>query len=691
MRHRGILLASLLLTSALAHAEVPHPITPDDIARLKDVGSPAIAPAGDWVAYTVRSTDVAADKQFTHIWMTNWDGSRTVQLTGRDKESESSPHFSPDGTRLGFTSSRGDDKDADTALWVLDRAGGEARPLTGITGSVDDFVWSPDSKTILLTVTDPDPDKSKPDTAKPDTAKPEATKDATNDAAKDTLKDSPKPIVIDRFTFKSDEGGYLGKQLSRLWLYDVATAIARRLTTGDYTEGLGAFSPDGSRIVFVSNRAADPDRGHDSNLYIIRPGATPAEPTRLTMYDGEDNPIQAGSAPAWSRDGRRIAYIQGGPVKFIGYGTSLLATIAPDGGSPTILTPTLDRNVSNPIWSADGKSIRFTIEDDGIVRIASVGATGGKITPQIAGNRVFGDLTPGPNNRTVALVSTPSMPTEVFAIEGTTARQLSHQNDDWSKTVIINPVQASSFKSKDGTEVHGFITTPANQPAGPAKTILYNHGGPQSQFNYGFNIVWQIFAGHGYSVVSSNPRGSTGRGQDYGRAIYAAWGSVDVEDALSAVDDAVARNIADPAKLGVAGWSYGGMLTNYTIASTQRFKAAVSGASISNILAGYGTDQYINDYETELGTPWEHPDVWMKISYPFYQNQRITTPTLFMAGDKDFNVPLLNSEQMYQALRSRGIDSKLVIYPGEHHGLTRPSFLKDRMDRWLAWFDARVK
>ncbi len=153
------------------------------------------------------------------------------------------------------------------------------------------------------------------------------------------------------------------------------------------------------------------------------------------------------------------------------------------------------------------------------------------------------------------------------------------------------------------------------------------------------------------------------------------------------MDDAVARGVADPNRLVVGGWNYGGILTNYLIASDKRFKAAVSGASISNVLAGYGTDQYALDYETELGRPWENPSVWMKLSYPFYQNGRITTPTLFMAGDKDFNVPLQNSEQMYQALRSRSIDTGLIIYPGQFHGLTRPSFLKDRMERWLAWYD----
>jgi dipeptidyl aminopeptidase/acylaminoacyl peptidase len=290
------------------------------------------------------------------------------------------------------------------------------------------------------------------------------------------------------------------------------------------------------------------------------------------------------------------------------------------------------------------------------------------------------------------ILTTPTQPAEVFALDASGAvRQLSHQNDAWLKTVDVAPTLRTSFKSKDGTEVHGFLVTPAKAaPGQKLPTMLFNHGGPQSQLAAAFSLDWQIYAGHGLAVAASNFRGGTGRGQAYSAAIYGKWGTVDVADALGAIDDAVARGVADPNRLVVGGWSYGGILTNYVIASDRRFKAAVSGASISNVLAGYGTDQYTLDYETELGRPWEHPEVWMKLSYPFYQNARIATPTLFMAGDRDFNVPLLNSEQMYQALKSRGVDAGLIIYPGQFHGLTRPSFLKDRMERWLAWYDAHL-
>ena len=224
-----------------------------------------------------------------------------------------------------------------------------------------------------------------------------------------------------------------------------------------------------------------------------------------------------------------------------------------------------------------------------------------------------------------------------------------------------------------------------------SKGLLRPHGGPQSQYASEFDFEKQLFAANGYLVVLPNPRGSTGRGTDFAMGIYAKWGTVDVEDDLAAVDDAVARGLADPEKLGVGGWSYGGMSTDYLIASTTRFKAATSGASIANIMAGYGTDQYIRDYEAELGLPWEHPEVWARISYPFLHAEKIKTPTLFLCGESDFNVPLPNSQQMYQALRSLGVPTELVIYPGQFHGLKKPTYLLDRVKRYLEWYAKYIR
>jgi dipeptidyl aminopeptidase/acylaminoacyl peptidase len=235
--------------------------------------------------------------------------------------------------------------------------------------------------------------------------------------------------------------------------------------------------------------------------------------------------------------------------------------------------------------------------------------------------------------------------------------------------------------------VHGFLVVPPDaKPGVRLPALLRLHGGPQSQYTNAFYFELQLFAASGYAVIAPNPRGSTGRGTEFSRAIYADWGHKDVEDDLAAVDDAVAKGIADASRLGVGGWSYGGMSTNYVIASTARFRAATSGASISNILAGYGTDQYVRDYENELGAPWKNLDAWMRISFPFVHADRIRTPTLFLCGEKDFNVPLPNSEVMYQSLRSLGVPTELVIYPGQFHGLTKPTYLLDRYRRYIDWY-----
>jgi dipeptidyl aminopeptidase/acylaminoacyl peptidase len=323
-----------------------------------------------------------------------------------------------------------------------------------------------------------------------------------------------------------------------------------------------------------------------------------------------------------------------------------------------------------------------------VSHLARVPAAGGTVERVVEGKRALEDLSVGRDGRVALTSSATDRPTEVFALEGRDLRKLTAQNDAWLVQVRLAPVEELSVKSRDGTAIHGFVVKPADyRPGSRYPTLLRIHGGPVWQYFHDFaNLDWQVFAAQGYVVVGVNPRGSSGRGEKFSTAIFAAWGEKDGDDVLAAVDHLVAAGIADPERLGIGGWSYGGILTNQVIARDRRFKAATSGAGQGNALIGYGTDMYTLEYELELGKPWANLDAWRRVSQPFLRADRIVTPTLFLCGQEDWNVPLINSEQMYQALKSLGRKTELVIYPEEAHGIRRPTFVQDRMERYLAWY-----
>ncbi len=258
----------------------------------------------------------------------------------------------------------------------------------------------------------------------------------------------------------------------------------------------------------------------------------------------------------------------------------------------------------------------------------------------------------------------------------------------------LGATEEVEFKSKDGTDIHGLLTYPVGYVKGTKVPLLLRiHGGPNGQDQHGLSLERQFFAANGYAVLAVNYRGSSGRGQKFSRAIWADWGNYEVQDLQAGVDQIIKMGVADPDRLGIGGWSYGGILTDYMIASDTRFKAATSGAGTAFTVAFYGTDQYIIQYDYEIGPPW-NPKSWetyVKLSYPFLHADRIQTPTLFLGGERDFNVPVQGSQQMYQALRSLGIDTQLIIYPNEFHGIQRPSYQRDRMERYLAWYEKYVK
>ena len=662
-----LFLAGLIVSlapSRSVRADGPRPLQPEDITLLRTVGDPQLSPNGAFVAYTVGTMDLAKDKRATNLWLARWDGSENRALTSGEHK-QTHPRWSPDGKTLAFLSSRSDEHE-DDQVWLLPLAGGEAERVTEIKGGVEDFAWSPDSKRLALVVQDPDP---------------------RDPEGHEKDKKTVPPLVIDRFQFKQDMEGYLTERYRHLRLLDLGTHKVENLTEGKHDDVLPSWSPDGQEIAFVTKRGADPDRTENWDVYVIA-AQTGARERQLTTSPENDGIPEASCAPAWSPDGQSIAYLHGADPKKIEYGVNTLAVIPAKGGEARVLTAALDRNVIQPRWAADGKSLTVLVEDDGarsLRRVALEGSTARE--PLLDGRRDLTVYAAAPGGHMVALASTPECPYEVYAVDGGSLRPLSKQNDPFLAQIKLARTEETRFKSADGTEVHGFLVRALDAPTGrKGPALLRPHGGPQSEYTCAFNFEAQLFAAHGYAVILPNPRGGTGRGEQYALGIYGAWGSVDVQDDLAAVDDAVARGVADPDRLGVGGWSYGGISTNYLIASTTRFKAATSGASSANMLATYGTDEYIRDLQSEFGPPWQDPQKWLAFSYAFYHADRIKTPTLFLCGESDFNVPLLNSEQMYQALRVLNVPTELVIYPGQFHGLTVPSYQVDRLKRYLDWY-----
>jgi dipeptidyl aminopeptidase/acylaminoacyl peptidase len=377
----------------------------------------------------------------------------------------------------------------------------------------------------------------------------------------------------------------------------------------------------------------------------------------------------------------------------IWYATNHLATAPADGSGPArILTRELDRNVSNPTWERDGSAIWFGLEDSAEDHLARIAPDGSGLRRVVAGPVTVQSFDAGgPSGCVAVLMGRTDLPGELFVVEKGGLRSLTDVNGELLRGLRLGEVREVTFPSADGTEIEGFVHFPPGFTEGMRyPTLLRIHGGPVAQYSHSFNFEAHLFAANGYLVVTPNPRGSSGYGQAFSEAIWADWGNRDYDDVMAGVDYAVARGWADADRLGVGGWSYGGILTDHVITRTDRFKAAISGASEVLYVANYGHDHYQLQWEQELGLPWESREAWERIS-PFNRVDRITTPTLLMGGEKDWNVPIQNSEQLYQALRRRGIPTQLVVYPDQGHGLRPPKYQKDRLERYLAWYGRWVK
>jgi dipeptidyl aminopeptidase/acylaminoacyl peptidase len=657
MQFLKLMVCSLLIIIISYSSYAQRWIRPNDVYRLNTISGPKISPEGNWILYAHSTVDSAKDKYQSKLYMVSSDGKETVSLTEQTK-SFSGANWSPDGKYISFMASGKEEKEG-SQLYLLDRRGGEAKQQTHIKGEIRGYQWFPDGKKILLTIKEFN----------------------YADTAKSNVRN---PYEIDRYHFKADNEGYLDNRKTHLYIWHLAEKKLDTLTRGKYNEQDADISVDGTKIVYTSNVSADPDKNDNTDLFLIAAEKN-ATPEVLTSFKGGDN------SPRFSASGQKIAYIRSASdAAFDMYDLKLLCVLDLGSKQSQVISGSLDRSVEQIQWSKDGNSILAAVEDDRNQLFYQISPDGKEVKAITEANGVYSSMHMNEKGDRVALYTNSYVPNEICIWKNNRFETITHLQDSFLAPLKRMHIRGISAISSDKNQVNGILYT-TDSLAVKQPLVLFIHGGPVAQDEFGFDLSRQILAASGYTVVAVNYRGSSGRGAAYTRSIYADWGNKEVKDILAIAESLCKSGIADSNRMAIAGWSYGGILTNYTIATDKRFKAGVSGAGSSLTLSFYGSDQYITQYENELGKPWENQQKWLNLSYPFFKVKQIKTPTLFMASEDDFNVPVIGAEQMYQAFKSEGIPTQLIIYPNQHHGVSVPSYIIHRFNAHINWFKKYVK
>ncbi len=499
------------------------------------------------------------------------------------------------------------------------------------------------------------------------------------------------PIVIDAMVFKKDAKGYLETDaIDSVYVLDIKSGKSRRLTNNAGHDTQPAWSPDGTRIAFIREDLSKAE--YRSDLCVVSSsGKTARAPQTLTTSPAERR------SPRWSLDGKQIAYLRR-DAKLGPYAVPRLAVLSLETGREQILAKTLDRTITSFRFSHDGSFIYFTFDNKGGSHLSRIRLSNNRIEELVAGKRYVNsfDLT---QDGLVALnMKSMNDAIDIYIQRDQTFKRLTNLNADFFKSRKLGSKEQLFYKPNDGPRIQALITKPPGFDASKKyPAILRIHGGPVQQAKFGYDFFSQFLAAKGYVVVEPNPPGSTGRGQAFISRVKADWGYKKNPDVLGAIDEVVRLGYADKDKLAVMGYSYGGYMTNCIITvAPEKFRAAVSGAGHSFIAANYGHDIYLKWYNWGLGQPWRSKDRkrYEKLS-PLNAAEKVKTPTLFLCGAQDWNVPILNAELFYQALRVRGIPTRLVVYPKAAHvahwddGGCENS--KDYYTRVLNWLDHHVK
>ena len=629
--------------------------TPDLILKVKRVGPVVPSPDGTRVAFVLSEAVIEGEKsEFnSQIHVGHADGSAAFQLTCADK-SATAPRWSPDGQWIGFLSARGGDK---TNLFRIRVAGGEAEQLTAEKSSITTFAWAPDGKSIAFVMPDP----------------------KTEDEDK-AAKEKRDAKVIDE-----------GEKLARLYVVpaeknDEGKRPPKKLTDGQmHVTGID-WSPDGQSIAFSHQRT--PKVFEQNDISIVRvPGGETRQLVATKAFEAD---------PSYSRDGRWIAYVTSDDPPTWGF-TGWIRVMPADGGAPRELAKTFDEQPDVVGWSADGRSL-YTWETHGTIGRLSALPVGGGAPTFVSGPDVN---VGGPvlNTKGTAVGFAQAWPNKapepyVSVLQPFGAKQVAQvQTLPAANDAPLGRTEVLKWKAPDGIEIEGLLTYPADYERGRKVPLLVMvHGGPAGVFTQSFigmpgPYPMPVFGARGYAVLRCNVRGSSGYGRKFRYANYQDWGGGDYRDIMSGVDHTIAMGVADPDRLGIMGWSYGGYMTSWIITQTKRFKAASVGAGVTNLMSFTGTADipgFVPDYFG--GEYWDVFDRWRARSAMF-NIKGVTTPTLIQHGEQDLRVPISQGYELYNALVRQNVATKMIVYPRQPHGIQEPKLIKDAMERNLEWFD----